>query len=219
MQRLKRIIRWLWHAFAAAFVVQLLVGFFGVPAGVARWLACAAETNTVPPRIVVVLGGGGIPSESGLIRTYYAAELREKHAGLQYVVSLPSDGDPSTNSVGRMRDELVLRGVPVKSIRMEFAALNTHEQAINIAKLLGPAALTSEVRIVTSSLHLRRSLGCFRRAGFTHARGTGAVNTGAEADPGQGTLLRYAFWANLVSGVDCLREGCALLVYKVRGWI
>lgn len=219
MMRLKRLFFVVVGLFAIAFLLELLVGFFGVPRGISRWLACSNETNTVPPRLCVVMGGGGIPSESGLIRCYYAAELRRHHPALQYIVSLPSEGDPTTNSVGRMRDELVLRGVPAKSVRMEYAALNTHEQAVNVAKLIGPAGMTSEVCVVTGSLHLRRSLGCFRKAGFTHVHGTGAVSIGAEADAGSGTMLRYVFWANLIAGVDVLRECCAVGVYKLRGWM
>ena len=166
-----------------------------------------------------MLGGGGIPSESGLIRTFHAAELRKTNPGAQFIVSLPSDGDPATNSVGRMRDELVMRGVPAKSIRLESAAVNTHEQAVNVAKLLGPAALTSEVRIVTSGWHLRRSIECFRKTGFTNAHIEGALSVSAEADVGGGTFLRYGLWANLSSGVEFLREGLAVLAYKARGWM
>lgn len=222
MTRLKTIFRWLVRIFATAFLLQVLMAFLGLPTFVVHWFMCVPEPGTPtppPPKYIVVLGGGGIPSASGLTRLYHAAELHKKHPGAQFVVSLPSDGDPATNSVGRMRDELVMRGVPARTIRMESAALSTHEQAVNVAKLLGPAAVTSEVRIVTSPWHLRRSLGCFRQAGFTHANVEGAASIGAEADPGGGTLLRYGIWANMTSGVECLREALALLAYKVRGWI
>ncbi len=204
---------------AFAFALQIYIGLFGIPGPLARWMTGYEETLPPEPRLVVVLGGGGIPSESGLMRTYHAASFGAEHTGLVYVVSLPSDGDPETNSVGRMRDELVMRGIPAKSIRMETKALNTHEQAVNVAALLGPAAASGEVLIVTSPWHVRRSLLCFRKAGFQHVNSLAAFNTGAEADFGGGTFMRYAFWANLQAGIDCARECCALLVYKLRGWI
>lgn len=204
---------------AVAFVLEALVGFFGLPGFVGRWFGAPAREASVAPQYVVVLGGGGIPSESGLIRTYFAAELYRKHPGAVFVVSLPSEGNPETNSVGRMRDELVMRGVPATSIRMESAALNTHEQAVNVARLLGPDAQRVQVRIVTSPWHMRRAIGCFRKAGFQLVGGAATFNTGAEADPGSGTLLRYVFWANLTAGIECLRESAALLVYQLHGWI
>ncbi|MFH0881272.1 MAG: YdcF family protein [Lentisphaerota bacterium] len=216
---LKRIWKSLVCLLAAAFVVELLVGFFGVPGFVGRWFVTAGDEKAGAPQYVIVLGGGGIPSESGLMRTYYAAEMRKEYTGLTYVVSLPCEGDPATNSVGRMRDELVMRGVPASSILMEYAARNTHEQAVNIAKMMGPATQQAEVRLVTSSWHMRRAIACFQAAGFQHLGGTKTINQGAEADPGSGVLLRYAFWANLTSGIECLRECTALLVYKLRGWI
>lgn len=197
----------------------LYVGMFGLPSSFRRWIACTPLRLTERPDQVIVLGGGGIPSESGLIRCYYAADLQRLYPGLSYVVSLPSDGDPETNSVGRMRDELVMRGVSAGSIRMEHRALNTHEQALRIGELLGPDARTTHVHLVTSPWHMRRAVACFQAAGFTRLSTTRASNTGAEADPGDGTLLRYGFWANLITATECLRELVALGVYRIRGWI
>lgn len=221
MKGWKRIAHGLTGLLATAFVVEMLVGLFGMPGFIGHWFSTPIDEadRADVPRNVVVLGGGGIPSASGLMRTYYAAELCKEHTGLVYVVSLPCEGDPATNSVGRMRDELVMRGVPKAAILMEYAALNTHEQADSIARLLGPAAQQAPVLIVTDSWHMRRAVGCFRKAGFQRLGGAAAVSRGAEADPGSGLLWRYAFWANLNSLVECTRESAALAMYKLRGWI
>jgi uncharacterized SAM-binding protein YcdF (DUF218 family) len=218
----KRIGCWTLRGCAALLAVQLAVAFLGLPGPLVRWFHCAPPRGAPappPPDYVIVLGGGGIPSASGLTRTYHAIALHRKYPSARFVVSLPSDGDPATNSVGRMRDELVLHGVPADAVQLEWRALNTHEQAVNVAALLGPAARTAEVRVVTNPWHLRRALGCFRRQGFAGARAEGAASIGAEADPGAGTLLRYGVWANAIDGIECLREACALLVYRLRGWI
>lgn len=207
---------------AVAFLLQLAFACLGLPGPLVAWMQCApprGAPNPPPPQYIVVLGGGGIPSASGLTRTYHAAELWQTFPAARCVVSLPADGDPATSSVGRMRDELVRRGVPAESIALEWRALNTHQQAVNLAALLGPAALTAEVRVVTNPWHLRRALGCFRRAGFVHARADGAAGIGAEADPGGGTFLRYEIWANAEATIEGLRELCALLVYRLRGWL
>ena len=214
-----RLRRGLIRIFALAFAMQFLVGVFGIPHSLAVWLTGGREKSDVSPRYVFVLGGGGIPSESGLIRTYYAAHFGTTHTGMVFIVSLPSEGDPSTNSVGRMRDELVLRGIPRASVQMEFAALNTHEQAVNIAHMLGPGALTAQAKIITSPWHMRRALLCFRKAGFMHVTGIAAAGIGAEADAGPATGLRYGFWGNLKDAIDVARECSALLAYKLRGWL
>ncbi len=220
--RLRRLGRVVVRLLAALTLVQLYVALLGVPGFIAGWFMCvppAGQPAPPPPRYLVCLGGGGIPSESGLIRCYATAELWRKYPESVCVVSLPSDGDPATNSVGRMRDELVMRGVPAAAVRMEWRAVNTHEQAVNVAALLGPEGRTSEVRLVTSPWHLRRSLASFRRAGFTNVRVESAASVGAEADPGGGLLLRYGVWYNAQSGIECAREAVALLIYRLRGWI
>ncbi|MFH0953247.1 MAG: YdcF family protein [Verrucomicrobiota bacterium] len=206
---------------AVAFILQVAVGLFGMP-----WRLVARLTGDdfkleVEPRYVVVLGGGGIPSESGLIRTYYAAAIGTNLPGATFVVSLPSDGDPATNSVGRMRDELVLRGIPASAVRLEYRSFDTHEQAVSIARLLGSEALAEPVLIVTSPYHAKRALLCFRKAGFRRVACLAAVGIGPEADFGAGLQLnlRYAFWANLEAEVEFAREIVALAYYKLRGWI
>ena len=206
---------------ALAFALELLVGFLGVPGWLSGRLVADAATLAGPPRYVVVLGGGGIPSESGLIRTYYAATAGTNWPTATFVVSLPTDFAPAESSVGRMRDELVLRGIPASSIRMESRSFNTHEQAVRIAALLGPKALDEPVLIVTSSYHVHRALRCFRKAGFGHVAALAAVDQGPEVrvDPSGRILLRYRFWANLESEVQCARELVATFYYKLRGWI
>lgn len=209
------------YAFACAFAIQVLVGFLGLPAWfVARFSWDSMELAT-QPRFVVVLGGGGIPSESGLIRTYYAAEIGRTMTGTTFVVSLPCDGDPETNSVGRMRDELVLRGIPSNTILLEHTSFNTHEQAVNIGSMLGKKALEAPVLLVTSPFHVKRALYCFRKQGFTQIATISAMDTGAEAELGPDSLieLRYVFWANLESMLDYIREAAAMLYYRLNGWI
>jgi uncharacterized SAM-binding protein YcdF (DUF218 family) len=117
-----------------------------------------------------------------------------------------------------MRRELVMRGVKSERIQMEWKAINTHEQAVNIAKLLGPQAVTANLWIVTSKWHVGRSVACFLNEGFTNVWGKAADNADVEADVGGGRMWRYVFWANLSSTIEWAREASALLAYKLRGW-
>ena len=85
--------------------------------------------------------------------------------------------------------------------------------------MLGPGAINAPVHIVTERSHLRRSVLCFRKAGFSRVFGIGTHNTGAEADVGAGTFLRYTLWTNLQLQIRVLREMIATGMYKLRGWI
>ncbi len=204
---------------AAALALQLAVGLLGIPGPIVRWMIGVNEATHGDPAVIVVLGGGGIPSETGLIRTYHAAQLARRHPAARLIVALPADGAPEDLSVGRMRDELVMRGVPPETIRMEHEGRNTHEQAVNIRNMLGDGGQQQSMAIVTSPSHIRRSLLCFRKEGFERASGFAAYAVGAEADLGGLTRMRYGFWSNQRLWIEYLREWCAMIVYKLRGWI
>jgi uncharacterized SAM-binding protein YcdF (DUF218 family) len=204
---------------AGLFVIQVALAtplFDGI---VEAWLELPDEAPGSNPRYIVVLGGGGIPSDTGLMRTYFGAAHSIAYPEATVIVALPADENPETSSVGRMRDELVMRGVPASSIRMETQGRNTYEQAKSIRTMLGPGALDEPIHIVTERTHLRRSVLCFRRVGFTRVSGVGTYNTGAEADIGGGSFLRYTFWTNLQLQIRVLREMIATALYKSRGWI
>jgi uncharacterized SAM-binding protein YcdF (DUF218 family) len=203
---------------AAAFIGQVVTAL--PPVYRATWARFIPKHDPEVgiPDCIVVLGGGGIPSPSGLIRTYHASQVYAIAPGATFIVALPADGDPDTSSVGRMRDELVMRGVPSSSVRMETRGRNTREQAARVRDMLGDDALDKPTLIVTSPTHLRRSLMCFRKQGFTRVTGLTAESVGAEADLGRGTFLRYGLWANLQSEAEILREMISTVVYKLLGW-
>ena len=203
----------------ALFVVQLVLAGVGPPRFLRDWLDAKAEGPRGIPKYVIVLSGGGIPSESSLIRAYYAAEFGRSQTGLTFVVAMPTDGDPARSSVGRFRDELVLRGIPANRIELETQGRNTYQQAANIRKLLGPAALQDPILVVTSGFHMRRALLCFHKQGFTQVAGLNAAGIDAEADPGWLAYLRYSIWANLTATTGILRELTALTVYQLHDWL
>jgi uncharacterized SAM-binding protein YcdF (DUF218 family) len=212
-----------WRIFRVGAVVfllfQILVALVGPPQRVIDWLEMPEIAPRETPRNLVVVGGGGIPSGSTLLRTYYAAQYGKNLTGTTFIVSLPADGDPETSSVGRMRDELVLRGIPSSAIRMEYRGLNTREQAVNVQRLLGHEALDQPILIVTSGYHMRRAVSCFRKLGFTRVAGLLASDIGAEAEIGPWGWLRYGIWGHLEREIRVLRELAALATYRLEGWI
>ncbi len=219
----------------AGFFFMIQVGFavFGVPHAVVNWLRCIEVKKVSNPSNIIILGGSGIPSTTTLIRSYYGAEYAKKHPKSRCIVALPVKGRPESGSTGRMRNELVLRGVAKNRIDMEYRGLNTHQQAENIAKIVGPDKIKEPIIIVTSPYHMRRAYFCFKKVGFTDIGCLPANSTGSEADYEQAVIawsgippigsmignLRYGLWSNMTAQVWMSRELLGLMIYKVRGWI
>jgi uncharacterized SAM-binding protein YcdF (DUF218 family) len=201
---------------AACFLVQLIFILTGPPAALMDWLTGQNMNPPSNPRYIVILGGGGIPSGNTLLRLWHAAQFGAGLTGTTFIVALPADNAPENSSVGRMRDELVLRGIPAASIQLETRGLDTHEQAVNVAQMIQRDA---PVVVVTSGFHVRRAVLCFRKAGCTNVTGLYAYGTGAEADLGAHQWWRYSIWGNWGREVEICRELTALLAYKLRGWI
>jgi uncharacterized SAM-binding protein YcdF (DUF218 family) len=75
-------------------------------------------------------------------------------------------GDLKVPTAIAMRDALVQLGIPASRIVVETASRNTHEEASQDAHVLAPLGI-NRVVIVTSEIHMRRSLGTFRAEGLT----------------------------------------------------
>ena len=119
---------------ATLFLLQIALATPWLDGIVNSWLEVGEADTMEAPEYIIVLGGGGIPSSTGLMRTYYGAMQSLSFPDATVIVALPADEDPDKNSVGRMWDELVRRGVPASSIRMETQGKNTHEQSERIRR-------------------------------------------------------------------------------------
>ncbi len=203
---------------AGLFLLQLFCAIIGPPRWLTNWLNRSDLPPPPAPRYVVVLGGGSIPGGSSLMRGYCAAQYgRTLTNAATFIVALPTDGDPDKSSVGRMRDELVLHGIPASSVRMEYHGVDTWQQALGVRQLLGDEALQQPLVIVTSDYHMRRAVLYFHRAGFTQVSAMLAVDAPADANGGPWTWLRYAVWNNVIREVYITRELVALLGCKLKG--
>ncbi len=197
------------------------------------WMARDNATLDRAPDYIVVLGGGGIPSESGLMRTYHGAEEARRFENARVIVALPEDKLTKTNATELMKGELVMRGVSPRRLLTEAAGRNTREQALNVAKMIDHDA---QVLVVSSPYHMRRALGSFRKAGFTAVAGSAAFDSSVKSelhyksselggrdlpmpDIGGRMEIRYDFWNSLRYACEVLREACALAYYRLRGWI
>lgn len=84
---------------------------------------------------------------------------------------LVSGGDGTILEIRRkeadeIREALVLMGVSEADIIIEPNSRNTYESAEEVKKILASQKLEGPFLLVTSAFHMRRSLGCFRKAGI-----------------------------------------------------
>jgi uncharacterized SAM-binding protein YcdF (DUF218 family) len=142
-------------------------------------------------------------------RLIWTAELYHEGYAPRVVVSGPDGcGD-------RMRDRLILMGVPADRIRVDPHPLRTADHPRTVGRLAGIHPSKQRFLIVTDATHSRRAAACFRKAGYrdvTVCKGSPSHASYDRTDPvpWQGRVL------NLPSVVY---EYSALLVYQLRGWI
>lgn len=189
-----------------------------------------------PPDYIVLMGGGGMPSESGLMRSWYTAEVARWFTRAKIIIALPGDTMNPKSSINEMKSELVLRGVAPERIFLEDSGTNTRAQALNIFKRISQSAhLQQSILIVTSPEHLYRSVLTFRKAGFIKVDGLPAFEQAIESDItfkarrlggskmvpdiGDNITLRYQFWTQLHYEILVIREWLALGYYRISGWI
>lgn len=190
-----------------------------------------------PPEYIILLGGGGMPSESGLIRSWYAAKTASHFSKALVIISLPGDTTDSLSSVNQMKKEMILRGIDQTRIILEPIGTNTRAQALQIKNLVNshPLTLSPSILIVTSPEHLTRAVLTFKNAGFLKVDGLPAFETTIESDityndrlmggrkwiPGIGGNLsiRYHFWTQLRYEELMIREFLAIFYYRLKGWI
>jgi len=106
--------------------------------------------------------------QHGADRVVHAVELYKRGIIKRIIVSGGSGS--LTTKTRKEADEffsvMVLMGVPSSDIVIENESRNTHESAINVKQLLKDEQESSYL-LITSAFHMRRSLACFRKAGFT----------------------------------------------------
>lgn len=230
---IRRILKYLLFFFGCLFLILFISGMTTAPFW--TWYRLSTKYAGVhrPPEVLVVLGGGGMPSESGLMRTWYAARLGNHFQKSKIIIALPGDTLDTLSSVCQMKSELVLRGISGKRISFESLGTNTRAQAINIYRSCARSQLN--ILIITSPEHLYRAVRSFRKAGFMKVDGVPAFETAIESELsfddsilggnkwmpsiGRNLGLRYEFWTQFHYEQLILREWLAIGYYKIKGWI
>jgi uncharacterized SAM-binding protein YcdF (DUF218 family) len=214
------------------FLIALILSFTDYPFWAMYWLGTHNAELDVEPSILVLMGGGGMPSADGLNRCYHAAKTAHYHKNCKIIIAVPADTTREEESPEKlMAHELKIRGIDSSRFIFESEGTNTYSQVMNIKKLLSDRNPDSiAIRIITSPDHVLRSVAVFRKAGFKHVGGHPSFEEDIKEDlllekkdratlRQEKLLLRYNMWNYLKYEITVLREYCAIVYYKIRGWI
>lgn len=125
-----------------------------------------------------------------------------------------------TNEATYAKEYLMELGVPDSSIIVEDNSKNTYENARETHKLLSqlyPNGIPKSL-LITSPFHMRRSLACFEKAGFTNSRAFSAGTLGNKGGLTLGEAINPSLEA-AQTWERTMKEMVGYVVYKLKGYI
>jgi uncharacterized SAM-binding protein YcdF (DUF218 family) len=195
-----RIFKYLFLTFGIVCLILLILCFTSAPFW--TWYGLSTKKAGVhrPPEYIVILGGGGMPSGSALMRTWYAANSANKFTRSKIIIALPGDTNDKLSSVNLMKQELILRGIQPSRILLEPYGTNTRSQANNIFKIIlnidqrmfkselqhskfvNQYSIFNSLLIVSAPEHICRAVLTFKKAGFVRVDALPAFENSIESD-------------------------------------
>ena len=223
-------------SFGFLFLIILILSFTTLPFRGYYWLGTSQSKITEKPDYIILLGGGGMPSESNLMRIFFVHLAAVASPESQIIISIPGNHEDSTSTARLVTDELISKGIGKQRILYEQIGTNTRSQALQLKQFNSTKLTDKSILLVSSPEHMRRAVLVFRKAGFTRVNALPAFENAIEAnlffeddllggnkvlvpDIGGNTEVRYQFWNHLKYEILIAREMTALGYYKLRGWI
>lgn len=118
----------------------------------------------------------------------------------------------------QFRDAMLLMGVPEQDIVLEANSRNTHENAVEVKKIIDSLHIKpSQCLLITSAFHMPRSIACFRKVGMD----IDYFTTDFHSHPRQFTpdvwlvprVEAFLIWHRLI------REWVGIGAYKIAGYV
>lgn len=236
---------WLWRypqraswAIALAFFIL----FFSSNALVSNKLVSTLEWQYFPPEpmptaeAIVVLGGATHPAlaprpwvevlEQG-DRILYGARLFNQKRAPKLILSggrVTWRGGSGASEADDMKEFAMAMNVPEADIILEGDSLNTRQNAVNVKQILEARSIDS-ILLVTSAVHMPRSLAIFKKLGINAipAPTDYLVPTDAYAsmsDTWEGRILSLLPDAKALEHFTrALKEYVGFGIYRLRGWV
>ncbi len=180
---------------------------------------------------MVILGGGTRPriaprpwyevNEAG-DRILYGSWLYKQGKAPLIIVTggraewLGDGGNPESEDMAAIAEFM---GVPPRAIIQESQSFNTRDNAINTKEILDKRGIT-KILLVTSALHMPRSMEIFRKVGVESiAVPTDFLSVQNENSKGWAAVLELLPSAEaLKNTTNAIKEYIGLLVYQLAGW-
>lgn len=225
----------------AAIGAALIVLFVSGNVSVSHWLAQSLEWQNIvktelPTADAIVILGGAVRSQvyprpdvdftDAGDRVWYGGNLYRAGKAPKIIVSggritWQGGGNPESDDLTKI---LVNMGVPKQDIIPEAESYNTHDNAVNVQKIL-KAQNFKTVLLVTSAIHMPRSMAIFTHLGIKAiAAPTDYRVSQLELDQPNGqtesVILSFLPTEEYVSlTTQAIREYVGLVAYKLRGWL
>ena len=228
-----RILRNLFVLIGIFFSVCIILALTEQPFWGYYWLGTSKSEMKWKPEFIVLLGGGGMPSQSNLMRSWFTEKAAKSFPDATIIIAIPGEISDSLSTPQLVKKELILRGLRPGKIVFESEATNTRAQAINCKRVI---KMQIPILLITSPEHMRRAVLCFRKTGFEKVNALPAFENALETDLsfkddelggnkifvpdiGESINIRYQLWNHLKYEILIAREMVALTYYKLRGWI
>ena len=222
--------------FGLFFLIVLFLSFTKIPFWGYYWLGTSKSEIIQKPNCIVLLGGGGMPSESNLMRAFFVFKAAEEFPESRIIIATPGDTSDMKSTARLVAAELITKGIDPQRILYEQIGTNTRMEALCLKKFDNGQLIHAPILLVTSPEHMRRSVLVFRKVGFASVSALPAFENALEADlafnddelggnkrfipnVGGNISLRYQFWNHLKYEILIARELVALSYYWLRGWI
>ena len=236
LHRTWMLLRYCLFFFGILFLIILGLSFTTLPYWGYYWLGTSQSKITGKPDYIVLLGGGGMPSESNLMRAFFVFRAASELPESSIIISIPGNPSDSASTARLVAAELIRKGIDQHRINYEEQGTNTRSQALQLGKFNSVNLQGKSLLLVTSPEHMRRAVLVFRKAGFVKVSALPAFENALEAnlfftddelggnktlvpDIGDNISVRYQFWNHLKYEILIARELVALSYYWLRGWI
>jgi uncharacterized SAM-binding protein YcdF (DUF218 family) len=228
-----RIVRIFFLIAGVFFIICVILAFTTLPYWGIHWLGTSKSNLEHEPQTIILLGGGGMPSESNLMRCWYTALAAESFRNADVLIAMPGETNDSLSTPVRIKKELILRGTEPERIIFESNGTNTRSQALQCKKMINAE---NAILLVTSPENTLRSVLSYRKAGFKKVDALPAFENATESnlkfqddelggnkilipDVGSSISFRYQLWNHLKYEIIFFREILAIFYYKLKGWI
>jgi len=224
-------------------IAAALILWLSSTTGLSNLLARSLEWRYLPPEeilaadVIVLLGGGTEPAaypramveiNGAGDRVLYAAQLYQEGKAPRILLSggeIAWQNDGSTTPAEDMVKILTAIGVPESALIIENESKNTYENAVKAKELLSELEI-SRILLVTSAMHMPRSVALFEEQGFevVPLPVDFSVTENESAEDGRGNLIIKVLdvvpsASNLALTTNALKEYLGMLIYTIQGWM